>query len=293
MSKGVFSWAMSQQHLPRGQFLVLRELCFLHSEDKGCFPSQKTLTRRTKYSRSTLNTHLKALESAGLIHRQKRKGANGQRQSTLYTFPAYATSPATQLIKETKTMSKNDVHPCPGFGKTHVQNSDTNKDKFKTNSTSERPTQQVSALFAASEGEVLLGQRVIDALGKTGKHCTGKYWQPLSATAHFNDLRREIGLSEDQIVTEITKIAKNFIAAPNGPKAYDEHLRNIALQVCHKPPTSGSVNGCSAIAGFWVLRMQNGRPISASAIAPAVRSEIITNSLLEPEVKERYPDIFR
>lgn len=74
--------------LTPGAKLVLWHLANFHNERWGCMPSQSALVDACEISRSTVNQHLLALETAGLIRRQRRVDPETHRQlHTRYIFP--------------------------------------------------------------------------------------------------------------------------------------------------------------------------------------------------------------
>ena len=129
MSKSLFHWARSLD-LPRGPYQLINELAYCHSEEKGCFPSQKHLVQKTKMKRASVNTHLKTLEEAGLIRREQRKTASGKQASTLYHFPAFEAL-LTNEQKSAAAVSKKAEDPCPENSKTRVQKLDTIENSHK------------------------------------------------------------------------------------------------------------------------------------------------------------------
>ena len=75
MSVEAISWASKQRTGSPGAKLVLIALANYANERNECWPSQATMAEWTEQSDRTIRTHLAALESMGLIHRQAREVA--------------------------------------------------------------------------------------------------------------------------------------------------------------------------------------------------------------------------
>ncbi len=124
MSHKATNWAIQQRGLMPATKLVLWHLCDRHNPDFGCFPSQDQLAADVEISRASLNTHLEKLETAGLIRRHRRHSeGTHRRKSTRYILGfeddfGHEPCPESGHGKPQK--------PCPDFGKSHVQNLDTN-----------------------------------------------------------------------------------------------------------------------------------------------------------------------
>jgi hypothetical protein len=77
--------AMQQRGIKPAAKVVLYWLADHHNGETGaCFPSLNTLASECEMERSTVIRHLEALESGGLIERDKRTRANGSQTSTAY-----------------------------------------------------------------------------------------------------------------------------------------------------------------------------------------------------------------
>ena len=90
MSHKATTWALTAGlglGLSAGAKLVLFQLADRHNPDLGCFPSQDRLAADCEVSRSQLNVHLVALETAGLIRRLRQiDQTTRQRKPTRYMF---------------------------------------------------------------------------------------------------------------------------------------------------------------------------------------------------------------
>lgn len=69
MSHLATNWAVSQRGISPAAKVLLWQLADRHNPDNGCFPDQDTLARDCEMARSTINEHLKKLETVGLIKR--------------------------------------------------------------------------------------------------------------------------------------------------------------------------------------------------------------------------------
>jgi hypothetical protein len=120
MSFRAYAWGWNQKISPTEK-LVLLELCDHHNTERGdddVWPNQETIAKRTGFTPRTVNSALKALETKGLIKRQRRM-IGGQRTSDLITIligQAQAVSPATDTS-----------NPSPGSAPLPEANSGSNQ----------------------------------------------------------------------------------------------------------------------------------------------------------------------
>jgi len=85
MSHYMTALAMKQAGLKPASKIVLYWLADHHNGETGlCFPSLNTLCVRCEMDRSTVVRHLDALETAGLVSRERRTRDNGSQTSTAY-----------------------------------------------------------------------------------------------------------------------------------------------------------------------------------------------------------------
>ncbi len=132
MSHDATNWAIKQRGIRPALKVVLWNLCDRYHPDNGCFPSQETLAADCEVPRSTLNTYLNELETAGLIAREQRreKGSNRQ-ERTRYRFPFEPDFPEKTCEKPCPETghgaeSRNAPEPSPENGESRVQNLDSN-----------------------------------------------------------------------------------------------------------------------------------------------------------------------
>lgn len=75
---------------------------------------------------------------------------------------------------------------------------------------------------------------VVAAAGLPGGRLTS-HWLPPTSTLHVSRWRRDLGLSAEEIVQAIRKTRAQHGDPPNGPKAYDRMLANLAAQKAAPP----------------------------------------------------------
>lgn len=152
MSHKAVSWALDQKNLKPAPWIVLIHLADRHNKDtKRCDPDQARLAADCNMSRSTLNLHLKHLESVGLIRRVPRQDPKTRKMlSTFYILARdFGAPPEVPFaVSETRTreargqsenteasrvrnpdadsVSEKSAIPCPKNGQSRVRKSDTN-----------------------------------------------------------------------------------------------------------------------------------------------------------------------
>ncbi len=105
MSYKLISWAKKQDLSP-GRKSVLMNLCIRADNYGVCFPSQRRIAEDTGYSERTVRRHIKALEDAGLIERERRqKGYIRSSDSYMITAPIVK----DVLCKKNNSDNQNDV----------------------------------------------------------------------------------------------------------------------------------------------------------------------------------------
>tara|TARA_R110002167_G_scaffold86987_1_gene235311 strand:+ start:9476 stop:10333 length:858 start_codon:yes stop_codon:yes gene_type:complete len=124
MSHKATNWAIQQRGLMPATKLVLWHLCDRHNPDFGCFPSQDQLAADVEISRSSLNTHLEKLEAAGLIRRHRRVDEVTRKQKSTRYILGFEEDFGREPCPESG--HGKPQKPCPDFGKSRVQNLDTN-----------------------------------------------------------------------------------------------------------------------------------------------------------------------
>jgi biotin operon repressor len=85
LSHEATNWAIKQKGLKAATKVVLLALADCHNPHYGCFPSKKTLADDCEMSERTVYTHIKTLETAGLITTSSNfDRSKGQFASTRY-----------------------------------------------------------------------------------------------------------------------------------------------------------------------------------------------------------------
>jgi hypothetical protein len=124
MSHKATNWAIQQRGLSPMTKLVLWYLCDRHNPDFGCFPSQDQLAADAEISRASLNVHLEKLETAGLIRRHRRVDEVTRKQKSTRYVLGFEDDFGAEPCPESG--HGKPQKPCPDFGKSRVQNLDTN-----------------------------------------------------------------------------------------------------------------------------------------------------------------------
>lgn len=180
MSHTATNWAIQQRGLMPATKLVLWYLCDRHTPDFGCYPSQDQLAADAEISRASLNTHLRKLEEAGLIRRQRRaEQGTKQRKSTRYLLGFESDFPAKPCPdsghgngqKPCPNLEQNREKPCPNPQQSHVRILDTNLVRKKETTTARsthasthaKEAPETACLAACGEGLCPEARSVIQA----------------------------------------------------------------------------------------------------------------------------------
>ena len=176
MSHKATNWAIQQRGLMPATKLVLWYLCDRHTPDFGCYPSQDQLADDAEISRASLNTHLRKLEEAGLIRRQRRaEQGTKQRKSTRYLLgfeDDFSQKPCPDSghgngQKPCPNLEQNREKPCPNPEQSHVRILDTNLvRKIETTTARDahaRQAPEITCLAACGEGLSIEARAVIGA----------------------------------------------------------------------------------------------------------------------------------
>lgn len=202
MSHVATRWAMKQRGLKPAAKMVLFYLCYHHNEEHGCFPSQETLAEECEISRSSLNNQLNALENAGFIKRHSMIDDRTKRQRPTRYILAFEAEFNVQNLDNpvskdcTRSVSKNDVAPCPEFGQPRVQNLDTKTVRYN-------PVSEAAAR-APADSAPSRRERILEAMGVDGSGITpsGKF---IGTPAHMAEPPKwdALGLTEDDQLSVI------------------------------------------------------------------------------------------
>ena len=176
MSHKATNWAIQQRGLMPATKLVLWYLCDRHTPDFGCYPSQDQLADDAEISRASLNTHLRKLEEAGLIRRQRRaEQGTKQRKSTRYLLgfeDDFWQKPCPDSghgngQKPCPNLEQNCEKPCPNPEQSHVRILDMNLVRKKETTTARdahaRQAPETTCLAACGEGLSIEARAVIGA----------------------------------------------------------------------------------------------------------------------------------
>lgn len=107
MSLEASRWAWEVQGISSGQKFVLVALADFADPSGECFPSHKTLCKRTGIKQlKTVREHIAALESAGLLERVMRHDQGGRITSNLYRL-RLDISPSHGTTRKTGISPKN------------------------------------------------------------------------------------------------------------------------------------------------------------------------------------------
>jgi hypothetical protein len=154
MSHKATNWAIQQRGLSPVTKLVLWYLCDRHNPDFGCFPSQDQLAADAEISRASLNVHLEKLETAGLIRRQRRVDEVTRKQKSTRYVLGFEDDFSGEPCPESG--HGKPQKPCPDFGKSRVQNLDTNLVREPVTTTArendENAETEAACLAACGEG---------------------------------------------------------------------------------------------------------------------------------------------
>ena len=165
MSHKATNWAIQQRGLMPATKLVLWHLCDRHNPDFGCFPSQDQLATDVEISRSSLNTHLEKLESAGLIRRHRRVDEVTRKQKSTRYILGFEDDFGREPCPDSG--HGNGQKPCPDFGESRVQNLDTNLVREPVTTTAREADivgdAEVACLAACGEGLSLASRTAITA----------------------------------------------------------------------------------------------------------------------------------
>lgn len=177
MSHNATNWAIQQRGLMPATKLVLWHLCDRHNPDFGCFPSQDQLAADVEISRSSLNTHLEKLEAAGLIRRHRRHSEGTHRRKSTRYILGFEDDFGREPCPDSG--HGKPQKPCPDFGKSHVQNLDSNLVRESVTTTAreaeENSEAEAACLAACGEGlspaaraAITASRSVIDSWLATG-----------------------------------------------------------------------------------------------------------------------------
>jgi DNA-binding HxlR family transcriptional regulator len=283
MSHAATNWAITQRGLKPAAKLVLWYLCDRHNPDYGCFPSQEQLADDAEMSRSSLNTHLADLESAGLIRREKRHSEDGHKRLSTRYFLAFE--------KDFKPQSH--VQNLDMEGESHVQiQAESHVQNLDSNTVREEPVKEEEdarerAVFSDLDWEQLLA-----VAGYPPSATVTRWWEEGSAARHVNGWLEKYGFTPAEVIRVAQEARKGHDAPLQGPKGLDAAMaRAGALKAAGEAAggapadlTGQRLDRLRRIAG-WV---NSGSFVPQTMINNIDRRELVSLGLCTDEkLKER------
>jgi hypothetical protein len=112
MSLPATRWGWTQCAITSTQKFVLLDLCDRANHQNVCWPKQKTIAQRTRYTERAVNSALRELEELGLISRQKRM-IGTRRTSDLITLQMNRPAAGSSTVTPSPTPVPPDAPPLP------------------------------------------------------------------------------------------------------------------------------------------------------------------------------------
>lgn len=310
MSHYATNWAIQQRGLKPATKLVLWYLCDRHNPDYGCFPSQKQLAADAEMSRASVNTHLKALEDAGLIRRIVSVDEKTRRQRpTRYilrfeaefhqepcpesghgisgTGEEHSAEPCPESGHG--AVSRFCAEPCPENGESRVQNLDTNPVREPLR---EPVKEEEGAQAREFEFEEFFAE-LLSALGFEQGRRLPSWWRGPSARAHVLRWQTGLGLSWPRILEVATATRADHPAPPDGPAALDRAMERAAaadVSAAKGSPRrrgrAGDVKPAAhpdAVLTFLADWVNGEKHLPPTAISALRRDELIARGLVTEE----------
>jgi hypothetical protein len=301
MSNDATYWAWKLSGLPPSTRIVLLKLCDCHNPHYGCFPGQKLLARDCEMSRSSINTHLKKLEDAGLIRRIKAVDPVTQRHlTTRYKLafeadfslennpeptpeegakpknaePCAETGHGDLFTKTAKAVSKKPQKPCPDSSESRVQNLDTNLVK--------EPLRETLSVFIA--------ETVVNKEFEI-------FWQTHPRTQKKAESQKafEAAVAQGVSAEWLIYAAKAYRAeqAGNGRQYIaqsDNWLSRKGWQDFPQPDQTSlpSLVAIDGSARFWAATIKRGNYVPPSAISPNLAAYMVQKGLVIAADLERH-----
>lgn len=114
MSNTALHWAWQQTTGGPAQKIVLITLADLADEEHSCWPSPTYISENTEVSERSVRRHLKHLEAAGLIRKERRYGGYGARLNDRYYLDVEGQISATRaLVAPFTTPAKPQISSSP------------------------------------------------------------------------------------------------------------------------------------------------------------------------------------
>lgn len=291
MSHVATNWAFAQRGLKPATKLILLCLADRHNPDMGCFPAQDTLAEDACISRSALNEHLKALESAGLVRREKRFIPGTHRQtSTRYILgfedgfilddvdPCPKSGHGTEAEQIEKpcpetghgAVSGKQAKPCPDLGQSRVRNPDTNPVKEPLKITSKARARKSAPATGVSE---IFDQFCRAHPKASERDAVYRAWCDAV----------EDGANPARLVV----LAQRYGASPEAQRGYAKKaqnwLRDGAWREEVKYPARSAPASIDDRAKFWAERINAGKFVAASSFGADVATRMMELALVTGE----------
>lgn len=173
MSIEAVNWAFSRRGLRPATKLVLVFLADCHNRHtKRCDPAQELLASECEMSRSTINVHLRQLETDGLIRRVQRSDKRTRKQlNTFYVlgfdgdFDPELPDPESGIRtrKSPRAVSGKRPIPCPENGQSRVRTVGHEPELNR-----KRTARAKTDVPFFTDGERFEAQNIADHIGKGG-----------------------------------------------------------------------------------------------------------------------------
>jgi hypothetical protein len=309
MSHAATNWAIQQRGLKPATKIVLWHLCDRHNPDFGCFPTQARLAEDAEMSISSLNDHLKKLESLGLIRRiQCQDQRTKRRQATRYILGFEMTDPQEPIPEigdgQDGADWENDTEPCPEFGdgansefeadpspknrQTHLRNSETNLVREPLR----EPVKEEEDARARETDFDDFFRKLLIALGLDPDGPLPGWWQGWPPREHVRRWQTDLELTEAEILEATEASRQEHPEPPDGPKALDRIMQRAAQRKAdaksrgrrkaHKPakPECLPITDLPAFYADWV---HSQKYLPPSAISNGMRDQMLARGLVTPE----------
>ena len=264
MSHAATNWALKQRGLRPTTKIVLWHLCDRFNPDYGCFPSQDRLADDCEISRSTLNEHLKLLETTKLLRRVPCLHPVTKRQMpTRYILgfepgftqdegdpcPETGHGPTSTLETHTNTgrcmpdasssqepcpksghgcearaVSDFDHDPCPENDPSRVRNPDTNLVREPLS----KPVKEEEDAQARDGISERIFEELLAVLGFDPNSALPGWWQGWPPREHVRRWANELRLTDAEILAAAEASRQQHPEPPDGPKALDRIMQRVA-----------------------------------------------------------------
>lgn len=191
---------------------VLLALADYANDEGECWPSIAGICRKTCMSERGVQGVIRRLQSSGWL---SVSIGSGRRNCNVYTIknpapPAPRTTCPPHMDAETPHMDA--INPAPPAPEPSL--------------TIKEPSLSSSSRDAGTNDFDLLSE-VLSAVGLKGGRIPA-HWMPPAASLHVNRWVSDLGLTNSEIISAAHESRKRFSDPPNGPKALDRVMQNLA-----------------------------------------------------------------